>query len=64
MKKIFLILTASIFLLTSCEKDFLDTLPRGLVIAQNTSDFRKILDNADTRYSYNLAQVSGFVDVV
>ena len=64
MKKIFLILIAPLFLLTSCEKNFLDTLPKGLIIAQTTNDFRKLLDNADTRYSYNLAQVSGYVDVV
>ena len=64
MKKTLLILIAPLFLLISCEKKFLDTLPRGLIIAQSTSDFRKLLDNADTRYSYNLAQVSGYVDVV
>src|SRR5690606_17014519 len=52
------------FFLSACEKKFLDTLPKGLVIAQTTGDFRKLLDNADTRYTYNLAQVSGYVDVV
>ncbi len=64
MKKTLLILLASAFFLSACEKKFLDTLPKGLVIAQTTGDFRKLLDNADTRYTYNLAQVSGYVDVV
>src|SRR5690554_6031498 len=58
------VLIASIFCLTGCSKDFLDTLPKGLVIAKSTNDFRLLLDNADTRYTNNLAQVSGFVDVV
>lgn len=65
MKKIFLIiLIPGLWLISSCEKKFLETLPKGLVIAQNTSDFRKLLDNADTRYTYNVAQTSGFIDVV
>lgn len=51
------------FLFVSCEK-FLDTLPKGLVIAESTNDFRMLLDNADTRYNYNVSQVSGYVDVV
>jgi len=66
MKKRFpfsaLILLPIIF--NSCTKGFLDTLPKGLVIAEKTDDFRKLLDNVDTRYTYNLAQVSGYVDVV
>ena len=49
---------------TSCSDDFLDTLPKGMIVAETTDDFRLLLDNADTRYSNNLAQVSGFVDVV
>lgn len=64
MKKIFIILLASSFSLISCENKFLDVLPKELVIAQNTADFRKLLDNADTRYTYNLSQARGFVDVV
>ena len=64
MKKLLYIFILSSLVLVSCKKDFLDTIPKGLIIAQNTSDFRKLLDNADTRYSNNLAQVSGYVDVV
>lgn len=64
MKKLLYLFIISSFVLISCKKDFLDTIPKGLVIAQTTSDFRKLLDNADTRYTNNLAQVSGYVDVV
>lgn len=64
MKKLLYIFVFSSLLLISCKKDFLDTIPKGLIIAQNTSDFRKLLDNADTRYTNNLAQVSGYVDIV
>ncbi|MBL1409794.1 RagB/SusD family nutrient uptake outer membrane protein [Sphingobacterium faecale] len=64
MKNIFLPLIVFSFFLLSCESKFLDVLPKELVIAQTTADFRKLLDNADTRYTYNLSQVSGYVDVV
>lgn len=64
MKKLLYLFIISSFVLISCKKDFLDTIPKGLVIAQTTSDFRKLLDNADTRYTNNLAQVSGYVDAV
>ncbi|MCO6497913.1 MAG: RagB/SusD family nutrient uptake outer membrane protein [Chitinophagaceae bacterium] len=64
MKKILFILIAIAVSASSCEKKFLDTLPKGLVIAQTTNDFRALLDNADTRYTYNLSQMSGYVDVV
>ncbi len=64
MKKLVYLLVVACLFFTSCKKDFLDTIPKGLVIAQTTSDFRMLLDNADTRYTNNLAQVSGYVDVV
>lgn len=64
MKKLLIFTIISLLCLNSCTKDFLDTLPKGLIIAETTSDFRMLLDNADTRYTNNLAQVSGFVDVV
>lgn len=64
MKKLVYLLVFACFIFTSCKKDFLDTIPKGLVIAQTTSDFRMLLDNADTRYTNNLAQSSGYVDVV
>ena len=64
MKKLLYIFIFSSLILISCKKNFLDTIPKGLVIAQTTSDFRKLLDNADTRYTNNLAQVSGYVDIV
>jgi len=61
---IYTALIAAIMLFGGCSKDFLDTLPKGLVIAKSTNDFRLLLDNADTRYLNNLAQVSGYVDIV
>lgn len=64
MKKLFILSIFSFVLFSACKKDFLDPIPKGLVIAETTSDFRKLLDNADTRYTNNLAQVSGYVDVV
>lgn len=59
-----IVLIASTAFFTACSKDFLDTLPKGLIIAKNANDFRLLLDNADSRYTNNLAQSSGFVDVV
>lgn len=64
MKKLLILSIFSFVFFSACTKDFLDPIPKGLVIAETTSDFRKLLDNADTRYTNNLAQVSGFVDVV
>lgn len=64
MKKLCILLLVASFALISCENKFLDVLPKELVIAKNTADFRKLLDNADTRYTYNLSQATGFVDVV
>lgn len=62
MKKLILLLLVSISLV-SCN-DFLDPLPKGEVVAKTTGDFRKILDNAHSRYSYNFSQTSLYVDVV
>lgn len=64
MKKILILSIFSFVFISACTKDFLDPIPKGLVIAETTSDFRKLLDNADTRYTNNLAQVSGYADVV
>ncbi len=65
MKKIHII--ALILLVTgagSCKK-YLDTLPRGIVIAKTTSDFRKLLDDVDNqRYPFSLSQVSSYVDIL
>lgn len=65
MKKIHII--ALILLLTAtggCKK-YLDELPRGVVIAKTTSDFRKLLDDVDNqRYPFSLSQVSSYVDVM
>jgi len=62
MKKIIIILL-SLTCLTSCS-DFLETFPKGQIVAKTTSDFRLLLDNADTRYTNNLSQTSMYVDVV
>ena len=64
MKKFSILSIYFLVFFSACTKDFLDPIPKGLVIAETTSDFRKLLDNADTRYTNNLAQVSGYVDVV
>lgn len=50
--------------LTGCKK-YLEELPRGVVIAKTTTDFRKLMDDVDNqRYAYSLSQVSSYVDVV
>ncbi|QEC45677.1 RagB/SusD family nutrient uptake outer membrane protein [Pseudobacter ginsenosidimutans] len=52
------------FLFTGCKK-FLEELPRGVIIAKTTSDFRKLMDDVDNqRYQFSLSQVSSHVDVV
>ena len=52
-------------ILVSCEKEFLDVLPRGQVIAKTTADFRKLLDFVDnSRYSYSLSLTTAYVDVL
>ena len=52
-------------ILISCEKEFLDTLPRGQVIAKTTADFRKLLDYVDnSRYSYSLSLTMSYVDIL
>jgi len=51
--------------LISCEKEFLEVLPRGQVIAKTTADFRKLLDYVDnSRYSYSLSLTMSFVDLL
>lgn len=46
-------------------KKFTDELPRGLIIAKTTTDFRKLLDDVDNqRYPFSLSQVSSYVDVI
>ncbi len=62
MKKLLIILV-SLTCLVSCS-DFLETFPKGQIVAKTTSDFRLLLDNADTRYSNNLSQTSLYADVV
>ncbi|MDD4638730.1 MAG: hypothetical protein PHT63_03105, partial [Bacteroidales bacterium] len=52
-------------ILASCEKEFLNSFPRGQVIAKTTADFRKLLDFVDnSRYSYSLSLTTGYVDVM
>ncbi len=52
-------------ILTSCEKEFLESFPRGQVIAKTTADFRKLLDFVDnSRYAYSLSLTTGYVDVM
>src|SRR5690625_4185768 len=60
-KSIFTLLVVSL-LLASCN-DFLNELPKGEIVAKTTEDFRKLLDNADTRYIHNLVQSSSYVGV-
>lgn len=62
MKNLILLLIILISLV-SCN-DFLEPLPKGEIVAKTTGDFRKILDNAHSRYSYSFAQTSLYVDVV
>ncbi len=58
-------LLLSLTILFSCEKEFLDVLPRGQVIAKTTADFRKLLDFADnSRYSYSLSLTMSYVDIL
>ncbi len=46
-------------------KKFTDELPRGIIVAKTTTDFRKLLDDVDNqRYPFSLSQVSSHVDVV
>jgi len=52
-------------ILISCEKEFLESLPREQVIAKTTADFRKLLDYVDnSRYSYSLSLTTAYVDVL
>jgi len=54
---------SSIFI--SCEKEFLEVLPRGQVVAKTTADFRKLLDYVDnSRYSYSLSLTMSFADLL
>lgn len=68
MKKIHPYFLAAIFvasLFYSCDKEFLDVLPRGEVIAKTTADFRKILDYVDnSRYAYSLSLTMQYVDII
>ncbi len=64
---IYLLIPSCIFLaLLSCNEDkFLEVLPKGVVVAKTTTDFRKLLDDADNeRYQYSLTQTAGMVDVL
>lgn len=46
-------------------KKFTDELPKGIIVAKTTTDFRKLLDDVDNqRYPFSLSQVSSHVDVV
>nr|WP_299672566.1 RagB/SusD family nutrient uptake outer membrane protein [uncultured Polaribacter sp.] len=62
MKKLLIFIVLSTCLI-SCN-DFLETFPKGQIVAKTTSDFRLLLDNADTRYTHNLSQTSIYIDVV
>lgn len=64
MKKILILTMLALVGLTSCSEDFLDVLPKGVIVAKTTADFRLFLDNSDYRYTHNLSQTSSFVDVV
>lgn len=46
-------------------KKFTDELPKGIIVAKTTTDFRKLLDDVDNqRYPFSLSQVSSHVDVI
>jgi len=46
-------------------KKFTDELPKGIIVAKTTTDFRKLLDDVDNqRYPYSLSQVSSYVDII
>ncbi|GAA5224796.1 RagB/SusD family nutrient uptake outer membrane protein [Membranihabitans marinus] len=64
MKNLYNYIFGIIFLTTLSCNEFLDPLPKGLIVAKTVSDFRLLLDNADTRYTNNLAQNSVFVDAL
>lgn len=64
MKKILIIVILTLVGFTSCSEDFLDELPKGVVVAKTTADFRLFLDNSDYRYTHNLSQTSSLADVV
>ena len=64
MKKKIFAYTLLIFVFAGCKK-FTDELPRGIIVAKTTTDFRKLLDDVDNqRYQFSLTQVSANVDVV
>ncbi|MCK0130829.1 RagB/SusD family nutrient uptake outer membrane protein [Flavobacteriaceae bacterium F08102] len=64
MKNKLIILLLILVGLTSCSDNFLDELPKGVIVAKTTADFRLFLDNSDYRYTHNLSQTSSLVDVV
>ncbi len=66
MKKYIHIIFFSLLLIFSagCKK-FTEELPRGIIVAKTTTDFRKLLDDVDNqRYPFSLSQVSSYVDVL
>lgn len=56
----------SLLILSGCyEEEFLDVLPKGVVVAKTANDFRMLLDDADTSNKlYSLTQSTGGLDVL
>jgi len=66
MKKItqYICFLLALIFAAGCKK-FTDELPKGILVAKTTTDFRKLLDDVDNqRYSFSLSQVSSYVDII
>jgi tetratricopeptide (TPR) repeat protein len=59
-------LCLSFLLLSSCEKEFLDVIPKGVTIAKTANDFRQLLDaiDNDKGYPYSLSQTLAMADAL